>query len=86
MSWREKPVSADVSVTPILQSGTHFAQRYVHDFETLAKLVEKLKQQGLRVVLTQGVYDLIHEGHAKYLELAKSHGDVLVVGVELDFF
>lgn len=84
MSWREKPVSADVSVTPILQSGTNFARRYVHDFETLAILVEKLKQQGLRVVLTQGVYDLIHEGHAKYLELAKSHGDVLIVGVDSD--
>jgi rfaE bifunctional protein nucleotidyltransferase chain/domain len=34
--------------------------------------------------LTQGVYDLIHEGHAAYLEAAKAQGDVLIVGVDSD--
>jgi rfaE bifunctional protein nucleotidyltransferase chain/domain len=36
------------------------------------------------VVLTQGVYDLLHEGHALYLEMAKSYGDILIVGVDSD--
>ena len=38
----------------------------------------------MRVVLTQGVYDLIHEGHAAYLEKAKSYGDILIVGIDSD--
>jgi len=58
--------------------------RFVPDHKTLESLVEQLKSGGAKVVLTQGVYDLIHEGHARYLEAAKSHGDVLVVGVDSD--
>lgn len=73
-----------MSIAPLLQSGTNFKQRYVRDFETLDQLVTKLKSQGLRVVLTQGVFDLIHEGHARYLEIAKNHGDILIVGVDSD--
>jgi D-glycero-beta-D-manno-heptose 1-phosphate adenylyltransferase len=84
MSWRESPASLDVPVTPILQSGTNFNQRYLRDFDSLSILVQKLRNQGLRIVLTQGVFDLIHEGHAKYLEMAKSYGDVLIVGVDSD--
>ncbi len=38
----------------------------------------------MRIVLTQGVYDLIHEGHAAYLERAKSYGDILIVGIDSD--
>jgi D-beta-D-heptose 7-phosphate kinase/D-beta-D-heptose 1-phosphate adenosyltransferase len=38
----------------------------------------------MRVVLTQGVYDLIHEGHAAYLEKARSYGDILIVAVDSD--
>jgi D-beta-D-heptose 7-phosphate kinase/D-beta-D-heptose 1-phosphate adenosyltransferase len=39
---------------------------------------------GYRIVLTQGVYDMIHEGHARYLEHARSLGDILVLGVDSD--
>lgn len=84
MSWREPPANLDVSVTPILQSGTNIKHRLIGDFATLDRVVKKLKAQNMRVVLTQGVFDLIHEGHAKYLEMAKSYGDVLVVGVDSD--
>lgn len=84
MSWRETPAGLDVSITPILQSGTNVKQRFIRDFATLDQMVKKLKQQQLRVVLTQGVFDLIHEGHAKYLEMAKSYGDILIVGVDSD--
>jgi len=34
--------------------------------------------------LTQGVWDLIHEGHAQYLQKAKEFGDVLIVAVDTD--
>ncbi len=37
-----------------------------------------------RVVFTNGVYDLLHRGHAEYLEEARALGDRLVVGVNSD--
>jgi rfaE bifunctional protein nucleotidyltransferase chain/domain len=58
--------------------------RFIPDHVALKAYIEELKSKGSKIVLTQGVYDLIHEGHARYLEAAKSHGDVLVVGVDSD--
>lgn len=39
---------------------------------------------GERIVFTNGVYDLLHRGHAEYLEEARALGDRLVVGVNSD--
>ena len=50
----------------------------------LKRVTDDLKRMGYRIVLTQGVYDMLHEGHARYLEQALSHGDILVVGVDSD--
>lgn len=36
------------------------------------------------MVLTNGVFDLLHVGHLRYLRLAREYGDVLVVGVNAD--
>lgn len=71
-------------IEKILAPETNFDHRYITDQNILKKLVEKFKKQGRRIVLTQGVWDLIHEGHALYLQVAKSHGDVLIVGVDSD--
>lgn len=64
--------------------GSSIEKRFIQDPEKLRSLVESLKTLGMRIVLTQGVYDLIHEGHAAYLEKAKSLGDILIVGVDSD--
>lgn len=37
-----------------------------------------------KVVFTNGVFDILHAGHVKYLEFAKKQGDLLVVGVNAD--
>jgi D-beta-D-heptose 7-phosphate kinase/D-beta-D-heptose 1-phosphate adenosyltransferase len=58
--------------------------RYFSNVEKFEKVLKKIKDANQKLVLTQGVYDLIHEGHAKYLQLAKSYGDLLVVGVDSD--
>jgi len=58
--------------------------RFIPDHKKLQALIAELKNNGTKVVLTQGVYDMIHEGHALYLEAAKSYGDLLVVGVDSD--
>jgi rfaE bifunctional protein nucleotidyltransferase chain/domain len=42
------------------------------------------RQQGKRVVLANGCFDLLHVGHVRYLEGARREGDILVVGVNSD--
>ncbi|MBX4198137.1 adenylyltransferase/cytidyltransferase family protein [Candidatus Parcubacteria bacterium] len=68
----------------ILTPGSSMKERFVSDYKELKDIVEHLKKVGYKIVLTQGVYDLIHEGHALYLEAARSYGDVLIVGVDSD--
>ncbi|BDY13436.1 D-glycero-beta-D-manno-heptose-7-phosphate kinase [Hydrogenimonas cancrithermarum] len=52
--------------------------------EALAQSVERLKNEGKRIVFTNGCFDILHLGHVKYLEKAKSFGDALIVGVNSD--
>lgn len=54
---------------------------------TLTKLipiVKKLKSQNKKIVTTNGVFDILHLGHVRYLEEAKKLGDILIVGVNTD--
>ena len=46
--------------------------------------MQALRELGQTIVLTQGVYDLLHIGHVRYLEAAKAKGDILVVAVDSD--
>ena len=41
-------------------------------------------RSGRRLVFTNGVFDLLHAGHVRYLELARSLGDLLIVGMNTD--
>jgi len=43
-----------------------------------------LRRRGVRLVFTNGVFDLLHVGHLSLLEAARAHGDALVVGVNTD--
>lgn len=45
---------------------------------------DRLRATGGRLVFTNGVFDLIHPGHVRYLRAARSLGDALVVGVNSD--
>lgn len=71
-------------VKNIVSGSLRFEDRYIPDRNTLDFVIRTLKQSGYRIVLTQGVYDLFHVGHKRYLESAKSHGDILVIGVDTD--
>jgi D-glycero-beta-D-manno-heptose 1-phosphate adenylyltransferase len=50
----------------------------------IIKIAENLKIQGKKIVTTNGAFDILHIGHARYLEEAKKMGDVLIVGVNSD--
>jgi rfaE bifunctional protein nucleotidyltransferase chain/domain len=81
---KEKLNDSEILVKDILDSNAKLDKRVISDLRQLKKTIKKLKDAGFRIVLTQGVWDLIHEGHARYLERAKKLGDILVVGVDSD--
>jgi rfaE bifunctional protein nucleotidyltransferase chain/domain len=60
------------------------AQRKVVRWSDLSKAIEQSKQQGKTIVFTNGCFDILHIGHIRYLQDARSLGDVLVVGVNSD--
>lgn len=72
------------AVRDIFGPGANPKRRYVADLSRIAQYSSFLKGLGLRVVYTQGVWDLPHIGHCRYLQQAKQHGDILIVGSELD--
>lgn len=52
--------------------------------EDLASLAAIWKEQGLKVVFTNGCFDLIHLGHIQYLREAAAQGDKLIVALNAD--
>ncbi|OGW43222.1 MAG: glycerol-3-phosphate cytidylyltransferase [Nitrospirae bacterium RBG_16_43_11] len=54
------------------------------DILELSSIVNTLKQDGKRIVFTNGCFDIIHVGHVRYLKEARELGDVLVVGLNSD--
>lgn len=52
--------------------------------DAAARWREESRARGLRVVFTNGVFDVLHAGHVTYLAWARSQGDALIVGVNSD--
>jgi len=52
--------------------------------EELARIREEIGARGGKLVFTNGVFDLLHVGHVRYLQHARSLGDALVVAVNGD--
>jgi rfaE bifunctional protein nucleotidyltransferase chain/domain len=50
----------------------------------VAALVAGVRRTGRRIVFTNGVFDLLHPGHVRYLEQARALGDLLIVGLSAD--
>jgi D-beta-D-heptose 7-phosphate kinase/D-beta-D-heptose 1-phosphate adenosyltransferase len=46
--------------------------------------VARLRQQGKQIVFTNGVFDILHPGHVRYLQDARRHGDALIVAINSD--
>jgi len=58
--------------------------RIWRDSGALVAHLERLREQGRRIVTTNGCFELLHVGHVSYLEAARGEGDVLVVLVNSD--
>jgi rfaE bifunctional protein kinase chain/domain/rfaE bifunctional protein nucleotidyltransferase chain/domain len=53
----------------------------ISSIEKLEQLVKKAKSKNKKIVLCHGVFDLLHIGHIKHFQEAKSYGDVLIVTI-----
>lgn len=60
------------------------ARKKIKSLSALREEIRRLQKQGKKVVFTNGVFDLLHIGHFRYLEKARLMGDVLVVGINTD--
>jgi rfaE bifunctional protein nucleotidyltransferase chain/domain len=59
------------------------SQKILGRHEVRARLVGH-RARGEKIVLTNGCFDMLHAGHVRYLQAARTEGDVVVVGVNAD--
>lgn len=58
--------------------------RVMNDWSELSNTLATEKAAGKKVVFTNGVFDILHAGHLRSLQTARSLGDILVVGINSD--
>jgi len=63
---------------------TRAPQPRVFDTAGMAAFVAGLRADGQRIVFTNGVFDLLHPGHVRYLQAARAEGDALVIAINSD--
>lgn len=56
----------------------------IYDLPQLLQEVKRWRVKNKKVVFTNGVFDILHEGHIASLSQAATHGDVLVIGLNSD--
>ncbi len=60
------------------------SDEHIKTLGEIATLSEELKARGKKIIFTNGCFDILHAGHVRYLETAKSYGDVLILGLNSD--
>jgi rfaE bifunctional protein nucleotidyltransferase chain/domain len=60
------------------------SNKIIFQAKNIVPIVNKLRKQGKKIVLTQGSFDMVHIGHGRYCSEAKKYGDILIVGVDSD--
>lgn len=56
----------------------------IRNLDEIVRITARAKKRGLKIVTTNGCFDIIHVGHIRNLAYAKSLGDLLVVGLNSD--
>ncbi len=80
----QEPLTPMLRVGKVLEPKMNFRHRFIPNYGELKEVVAALRSMGKRIVLTKGVYDLIHVGHARYISQAKAEGDILIVSIDTD--
>jgi D-beta-D-heptose 7-phosphate kinase / D-beta-D-heptose 1-phosphate adenosyltransferase len=57
---------------------------HIKTFDQIYSIVNSLKNKNKKIIFTNGCFDILHIGHIKYLEEAKSFGDILILGLNSD--
>lgn len=60
------------------------ANKHITDSNQLVSLIASYRKKGLKIVFTNGCFDILHAGHVYFLNSAKALGDILIVGVNSD--
>ena len=60
------------------------SDKHIKNFNEIDQLSDELKAKNRKIVFTNGCFDILHLGHIKYLETAKSLGDILILGLNSD--
>lgn len=85
-----KSRAATTNIIEIKKNAIHHCYEYIDikfgilDEEILKKTISLVRSQGEKIVMTNGVFDILHAGHISYLTHAKKLGDRLVVAVNSD--
>lgn len=80
--------SATVSIDEIeeYEASLHksTSDSHIKSFDEISNIVRRCSDNGKKIVFTNGCFDILHVGHVKYLQVAKSFGDILIVGLNSD--
>ena len=60
------------------------SDEHIKTLGEITALSEELKTRDKKIIFTNGCFDILHAGHVRYLEAAKSYGDVLILGLNSD--
>lgn len=80
--------SATVSLNEIISYESNLSnslsQKLIKTSDEIALIVKELKNKNKKIIFTNGCFDILHIGHVKYLEKAKTFGDTLILGLNSD--
>ena len=60
------------------------SDEHIKTLGEITTLSKEFKARGKKIIFTNGCFDILHAGHVRYLETAKSYGDVLILGLNSD--
>jgi rfaE bifunctional protein nucleotidyltransferase chain/domain len=68
----------------LLSSIVAMSDQKIKTLNEIVQLRSRLRKSGKKLVFTNGCFDILHVGHVRYLNYARSLGDLLVVGINSD--
>ena len=87
-TWKPAVIAADPSTLEAIRTITNrFGHaKFIESYDRLQKIVDSHRVQNpdVRILLVLGTYDLIHIGHARYLQRCREMADVVIVIVDPD--